>query len=110
MQNDDDRREPLPGDTLASFQPKAGGRRWSARLDLDNGSGHDLVLFLDHAEGKTSDSGWMLELAIEPDGRITGQITADPGNDALAIIECSRHQLRISDNWGGPTHVISNED
>jgi hypothetical protein len=64
------------------------------------------VLFLDKV-AKTDDSGWMLELAIEADGSIKGQITAHPGNDALAIFDCNQHTMQISDNWGGPVHTLT---
>lgn len=94
-----------------AFQPKAGGKQWTATLDAANceHSGFDVVVFLDHAN-PTDDSGWMLELAVGPDGKISGQITAHPGYDALALFDCTQDTLRISDNHGGPEYVISDAE
>jgi hypothetical protein len=92
------------------FQPKEGGEKWAARLDAANEhSGFDLVLFLDR-ENPAEHSGWMLELTVGADGKISGQITAHPGFDALAVFDCTQDTLRISDNRGGPEYAISDKE
>ena len=37
----------------------------------------------------SADSGWMLELGVQADGSISGQITARPGYDALVLFDCT---------------------
>lgn len=91
------------------FQPKDGGETWIADIGEANGSGFDIVLMLDKKIG-TDDSGWILELNVEADGSISGQITAHPGFDALALFGCTQHKLTISDNWGGPPIVIGDQE
>jgi hypothetical protein len=92
--------------TTIVFQPKEGGRPHVAELKVAEGSGYDLVLFIDRTAA-TPDSGWMLELGVEASGAVSGQITGHPGQDALAIFTCTRDTLRITDNGKGPTHTIT---
>jgi hypothetical protein len=89
-----------------TFNPKSGAEPWTADVHDANGSGYDVVLFLDKV-AKTDDSGWMLELAVEKDGSINGQITAHPGFDALAIFACNQHTMQITGNWNNPVHTIT---
>lgn len=91
------------------FTPKNGGPDWVAHMNIGTGTGYDLVLMLDHVE-PTENSGWMLELSVENDGTVSGQITAHPGNDALAIFSCTQDTLRITDNHSGPDHVITDRE
>lgn len=81
------------------FTPKAGGEPWTADVEaeLHRHNGYDVILFLDK-KAKTEDSGWMLELAVEADGSITGQITAHPGYDALAVFTCTQDTLKVYDD------------
>lgn len=85
------------------FQPKAGGEPWTATLDpeMHGFNGFDVVLMLDKV-AKTDDSGWMLELTVEADGTISGQITAHPGYDALAVFTCSQDTLSL---WEGSAEL-----
>lgn len=87
------------------FQPKAGGETWFAYASENDFSGYDIAFMLDKKNG-TSDSGWMLELGVEADGTIVGQITAHPGFDALVLFTCTQHKFTVSDNWGGPKTAI----
>jgi hypothetical protein len=89
-----------------TFNPQSGAEPWTADVHEANGSGYDVVLFLDKV-AKTDDSGWMLELAIEKDGSLNGQITAHPGYDALAIFDCNQRTMHIVDNSGGPVHTLT---
>jgi hypothetical protein len=89
------------------FTPKAGGDEWKADLsaELHGHNGYDVILMLDKV-ASTADSGWMLELAIERSGTISGQITARPGYDALALFESSQDQMTIHPNAPGPKFTI----
>jgi len=89
------------------FIPKAGGEPWTADLsaELHGNNGFDIVLMLDKV-ANTEDSGWMLELAIERSGTVSGQITAHPGSDALALFECAQDQMTIQPNAVGPVFTI----
>lgn len=92
-----------------TFTPKAGGEDWTADVsaELHRHNGYDVVLFLDKV-AKTDDSGWMLELAIEADGTVNGQITSDPGNDCITVFDSQRHQLRLfTDSGTVPACVIT---
>jgi len=89
------------------FQPRAGGEAWTADLHMaTEHNGYDVVLFLDKV-AKTEDSGWMLELAIDPDGTVAGQITAHPGFDALAVFTCTQDTLSLWEGSTVPSFVIT---
>jgi hypothetical protein len=92
---------------IGPFVPKAGGGSRVARLSLVTGqSGYDLSLFLDSVPG-TDTSGWMLEVAIDPDGAVNGQITARPGYDAIAYFDCRVDQIKVYDNHlAAPVAII----
>jgi hypothetical protein len=91
----------------APFQPKEGGEPWTISLHNVSANGYDFALFLDRKDTWTSDSGYMLEFGIQADGKLCAQLTAHPGHDALATLECDQHTLTVTDTWGGPVHVIS---
>lgn len=98
-------------DKIMEFQPKAGGEPWTATLDpeMHGFNGFDVVLMLDKV-AKTDDSGWMLELTVEADGTISGQITAHPGYDALAVFTCSQDTLKLYDDSAEPACVITDAE
>ena len=89
------------------FFPKAAGEFWTADLstELHGHNGFDLILMLDKVVN-TEDSGWMLELAIDRSGAVSGQITARPGYDALALFECSQDTMVVRPNTVGPAMTI----
>jgi hypothetical protein len=89
------------------FQPKEGGPAWTAALN-DGATGYDVVLFLDVVP-PTATSGWALELAIQPDGSVAGQITARPGFDALAGFACTVDTLRVWNARDGETVAVISE-
>lgn len=94
---------------MIEFQPKAGGECWTADLsaELHRHNGYDVILMLDRV-ASTQDSGWMLELAIDPDGSVKGQITSDPGNDCITVFDSERHKLRLfTDSGTVPACVIT---
>lgn len=93
---------------LITFTPKAGGEDWTADLDeeIHRHNGFDVILFLDK-KADTEDSGWMLELAVEADGSINGQITAHPGEDALAVFTCTQDTLKVFSDSTTPACIIS---
>jgi hypothetical protein len=90
------------------FSAKSGAGDWTAALnpELHGHNGYDVVLFLDRAK-PTQSSGWMLELAIEPDGSINGQITARPGYDPLAVFTCSQRVLKLFADGTAPVCVVT---
>jgi hypothetical protein len=88
------------------FQPKEGGPLHTVSLTSAEGTGYDLSLFIDTTP-PTDDSGFMLEFGIDADGSFSGQVTARPGSDALALLRCSQTELRVDDmHPGGPVCVI----
>lgn len=87
------------------FRPKYGGEPWTASLTQAAG-GCDLCLMLDPVNS-TPKSGWMLELWVNPDGSVGGQVTSRPGEDAMAIFTSTRDKFSVGGNCGGPVHVIS---
>jgi hypothetical protein len=93
-----------------AFQPKDHAEAHTVSLSNDTASGYDLVLFIDRQETATSDSGFMLELGINADGSIGGQVTAHPGYDPLAVFGCTPDTLTISDATSGATHVITDRE
>lgn len=88
------------------FFPKEGGNAWAASIRAAKGTGYDVSLFLDRVT-PTSDSGWMLELGVEADGTISGQITAHPGYDALVVFTCSQDTFSIWENSTEPSFVVT---
>lgn len=93
------------------FIPKAGGKPWTATVDaeMQRYNGFDVILMLDQVD-KTDDSGWMLELAIERSGAVTGQITAHPGYDALATFTCTQDTLEVFADSAQPACVITDRE
>ena len=89
------------------FRPKAGGEAWVAYARENDFSGYDIALMLDK-KNASSDSGWMIELGVDADGTIFGQITTRPGFDALVLFKCTKDKFTASDNWGGPNILIGN--
>lgn len=87
------------------FRPKEGGEAWVAQLGEADFSGYDIVLMVDRKNG-SADSGWMLELGVQADGSISGQITARPGYDVLVLFDCTQHRFTMTDNWAGPPITI----
>jgi hypothetical protein len=83
------------------FQPKAGGETWVAYIGEADFSGYDIVLMLDKKKC-TDKSGWMLELAVDADGTVAGQITSRPGYDALAQFASSQKEFEVFSNFGSP--------
>lgn len=95
--------------TYLTFSPKAGGEDWTADVsaELHRHNGYDVILFLDKV-ARTDDSGWMLELAINADGSVNGQITSDPGNDAIVCFDSARHGMKLyTDSGTIPSCVIT---
>ena len=91
------------------FQPKDGGEAWTALLTRSEGSGYDIVLMLDKVNF-TRHSGWMLELGINADGTVAGQITAHPGYDALAVFTCTQDTLKVYEDSIVPSCVITDAE
>lgn len=91
------------------FEPKCGGDAWRIRTSEAIASGYDVVVMLDRVPA-TADSGWMLELGIDSNGSVSGQITAHPGFDALAVFTCSQDTLAIGGNDSLGTIAISDAD
>lgn len=89
------------------FTPKDGGPDWVARISEAHGTGYDVVLFLDVAEGQTQTSGWMLELAIIPGAGVVGQITSKPGSESIASFVSNRESLIVTDLMSSqPDYVV----